>query len=198
MPFITSTPCRVLLTGGSGFIAAHILEILLQRGHTVVTTVRSIEKAEKIRKAYPNVPKSSLDFVIVKDIAQEGAFDEVVKSDPPFEAVIHTASPYHYKTTEPRKDLLEPAILGTVGILKAIKAGASSVKTVVITSSFVSVVNNKRSISSDYIYTDEDWNPVTEEEALKSAQSGYQGKPTILHPLRQTWAYLSYSVENIR
>lgn len=37
--------------------------------------------------------KDKLDFAIVKDIAQKGAFDEAVKSDPPFEAVIHTASP---------------------------------------------------------------------------------------------------------
>lgn len=58
-----------------------------------MTTVRSQEKADKIRVAHPNVPNSQLDFVIVKDIAQEDAFDKAVISDPPFEAVIHTASP---------------------------------------------------------------------------------------------------------
>jgi hypothetical protein len=54
----------------------------------VVTTVRSLEKAEDIQRAHPGIPKSALDFAIVKDIAQEGVFDEVVKSDPPFEAVV--------------------------------------------------------------------------------------------------------------
>jgi len=34
-----------------------------------------------------------LDFAIVEDIAPEGAFDKAVISEPPFEAVIHTASP---------------------------------------------------------------------------------------------------------
>jgi hypothetical protein len=63
-----------------------------------------------------------------------------------------------------------------VGILKAIKSGAPSVKRVVITSSFVSVMSNKRGVVSDYTYTDKDWNPVTEEEALDSPQSGYQGE----------------------
>jgi hypothetical protein len=57
-----------------------------------VTTVRSQQKADKIKEAYPNTPVSELDFRIVEDIAQEGAFDEAVKIDG-LEAVIHTASP---------------------------------------------------------------------------------------------------------
>lgn len=79
--------------GGSGFIAAHILDTLLERGHSVVTTVRSQEKADKIKEAHPNVGTDKLGFTIVEDIALPGAFDKAVISDPPFEAVIHTASP---------------------------------------------------------------------------------------------------------
>jgi len=58
-----------------------------------VTTVRSQEKANKIKEAHPNTPQGMLDFAIVEDIAPEGAFDKAVISEPPFEAVIHTASP---------------------------------------------------------------------------------------------------------
>ena len=75
-----------------------------------------------------------MDFVIVEDIAKEGAFNEAVKSDPPFEAVIHTASPFHFNVTDPKKDLLDPAIIGTTGILKAIKNNAPTVKRVVSSS----------------------------------------------------------------
>jgi hypothetical protein len=53
-----------------------------------VTTVRSQEKADKIKEAYPDVGKDKLDFAIVEDIAVEGAFEDAVKSDPPFEAVV--------------------------------------------------------------------------------------------------------------
>jgi nucleoside-diphosphate-sugar epimerase len=60
---------RTLLTGGSGFIAAHILDALLKRGHSVVTTVRSQEKAEQIKTSHPGVSKENLDFVIVPDIS---------------------------------------------------------------------------------------------------------------------------------
>ena len=83
----------IISQGGSGFIAAHILDLLLEHGHSVVTTVRSQEKATKIKEAHPDMPKNKLDFAIVEDIAKEGAFDKAVVSDPPFEAVIHTASP---------------------------------------------------------------------------------------------------------
>lgn len=96
-----------------------------------MTTVRSEAKAQTIRDAHPQVPKDKLDFAIVEDIAQEGAFDEAVKFDPPFEIVIHTSSPFHFNVTDVKKDLLDPAIIGTTGLLKAIKQGAPTVKRVV-------------------------------------------------------------------
>jgi nucleoside-diphosphate-sugar epimerase len=66
---------RTLLTGGSGFIASHILDALLKRGHSVVTTVRSQEKAEQIKTAHPGVSRENLDFVIVPEIsAPDGRF----------------------------------------------------------------------------------------------------------------------------
>jgi nucleoside-diphosphate-sugar epimerase len=60
---------RTLLTGGSGFIASHVLDALLKRGHSVVTTVRSQEKADQIKTAHPGVSKENLDFVIVPEIS---------------------------------------------------------------------------------------------------------------------------------
>jgi nucleoside-diphosphate-sugar epimerase len=113
---------RVLLTGGSGFIAAHTLDILLDHGHSVITTVRTQEKADKIKESYKDyVEKGQLGFAIVPDIAQEGAFEKAVISDPPFEAVLHTASPFHFNVTNVQKDLIDPAVIGTTGILKSIK-----------------------------------------------------------------------------
>ncbi|KFZ24749.1 hypothetical protein V502_00781 [Pseudogymnoascus sp. VKM F-4520 (FW-2644)] len=53
---------RILLTGGSGFIATHVLNVLLERGHSVVTTVRSQDKADKIRKAHSSFGKDKLRF----------------------------------------------------------------------------------------------------------------------------------------
>lgn len=54
-----------------------------------------------------------------------------MKSDPPFGIVMHTASPFHFKTTNPKKDLIDPAVIGTVDILKSIQKNAPEVKKVV-------------------------------------------------------------------
>ena len=97
----------------------------------MVTTVRSQDKVNAIRRSYGDVPQSRLGFFIVPDIAREGAFEEAVKSEPPLEVVIHTASPFHFDTTNPKKDLIDPAVLGTVDILKSIKKNAPNVKQVV-------------------------------------------------------------------
>lgn len=95
---------RVLLTGGSGFIAAHTLDVLLNHGHSVVTTVRTQEKADKIKESYRSYADNGrLSFAIVPDIAKEDAFDQAVISDPPFEAVLHTASPFHFNVTDVQK-----------------------------------------------------------------------------------------------
>lgn len=68
-----------------------------------MTTVRTQEKADKIKAAYPQYGKDKLDFTIVPDIAQPDAFEQAVVSDPPFEAVLHTASPFHFNVTDIKK-----------------------------------------------------------------------------------------------
>ncbi|KAL8798451.1 MAG: hypothetical protein Q9182_006658 [Xanthomendoza sp. 2 TL-2023] len=169
---------RVLLTGGSGFIAIHVLEALLTQGHSVVTSVRSETKAQKLRDTFPDYKQDQLDFVIVPDIAEPGAFDEAVRSNPPFEWVIHTASPFHFNITDTKKDLLDPAILGTTGILEAIQKHAPSVKRVIITSSFAAMMSPKLGNRPGYTYSEKDWNPITEEEAIQDPPSGYRASKT--------------------
>jgi nucleoside-diphosphate-sugar epimerase len=84
---------RVLLTGANGFVGSHILDQLLAQGFSVRSIVRSQAKAQQVLSDFPNFG-SRLDFGIVPDITAPGAFDEVVKSSPPFDTVIHTASPF--------------------------------------------------------------------------------------------------------
>jgi hypothetical protein len=40
-------------------------------------TVRSEEKGKQILKAHPDASKEKLSYVIVQDVAKDGAFDEV-------------------------------------------------------------------------------------------------------------------------
>ena len=164
-----------------------------ETSHEVVTTVRSDDKGQRILEAHPNVPKSKLSYVIVKDIAQEGAFDEAVKSHPPFEAVVHTASPFHFNITDRKKDLLDPAMIGTTGILKAIKTGAPTVKRVAITSSFAAIVNPQNHAK---LYNESVWNPITMEEALTDNPSAYRGSKTFAE--RGAWEFMEKEKPNFQ
>ncbi|KAF2016276.1 NAD(P)-binding protein [Aaosphaeria arxii CBS 175.79] len=186
---------RVLLTGGSGFIASHVLDLLLKRGYSVVTTVRSQDKADKIKASYQsNYDNGQLDFAIVQDIAQLGAFDQAVVSEPPFDVVVHTASPCHFNITDVKKDLLDPAMNGTVGILKSVKAHAPSVKHVVYTSSFSAIMNPGKGDWPGHAFSEADWNPITEEEAYKSPLNGYRGSKTFAE--RAAWEFMEKEKPN--
>ncbi|KAL9011086.1 MAG: hypothetical protein Q9180_009228, partial [Flavoplaca navasiana] len=123
-----------------------------------------------------------------------GAFDEAVKSDPPFEWVIHTASPFHFNITDTKKDLLDPAIIGTTGILKAIKKSAPSVKRVIITSSFAAVFSPKIGNRPGYTYSEKDWNPTTEEEAIQDPPSGYRASKTFAE--KAAWEFVEKEKPN--
>jgi uncharacterized protein YbjT (DUF2867 family) len=68
----------VLITGGSGFIAAHVLNAFLSRGYHVRTTVRNDDSADKIKKSHKHY-LDQLSFAIVKDLEEPGGHDEAVK-----------------------------------------------------------------------------------------------------------------------
>jgi nucleoside-diphosphate-sugar epimerase len=127
--------------------------------------VRSHDKGQKILEAYA-LPLELLSYVVVSDIAADNAFDKAVLADPPFDAVIHTASPFYYGHADPVKEILNPAIIGTTGILKAIKNFAPSVRRVAITSSFAAMMNAEAEPS---VYSENSWNPVTNEQSLLPA-----------------------------
>lgn len=77
--------------GGTGFVAGHVIDVLLKHGHRVVTTVRSQEKAQSIRSVFQGFSQEALDFFIVPDIAAKNAFTGLDVYG--LEAAIHVASP---------------------------------------------------------------------------------------------------------
>ncbi|GAW15191.1 hypothetical protein ANO14919_046000 [Xylariales sp. No.14919] len=168
---------KVLLTGGSGFIATHLLQLLLNRGHEVVTTVRTEEKAKIIRDAYPG---AKLTVVLVPDIAQPNAFDEVAQI-PGLEYVQHTASPFHFKWKDAKTEVLDPAIKGTTSILEAVKKYAPTVKRVIITSSFAAILNAAELGNASRTWSEADWNPNTYEDGLT-------GPPGVTYRVSKTLA----------
>ncbi|KAH6972000.1 hypothetical protein EDB80DRAFT_834326 [Ilyonectria destructans] len=166
---------RVLLTGGNGFIASHILDVLLNNGHSVTITVRTKEKGDRVLARCKNSTKAEISVFVIPDFTTRGAFDECLQSNTSFDAVMHVASPFHYSATDIKRELLDPSIDGTTSLLTAVCDHAPSVKTVILTSSFAAILNSyKPNTIPQHTYTESDWNPLTMDDAFQNTLNGYR------------------------
>ncbi|ODQ68459.1 putative NADPH-dependent methylglyoxal reductase [Nadsonia fulvescens var. elongata DSM 6958] len=166
----------VLLTGASGYLASHILDILLNHGYPVVATVRSEAKASFIANRHDSAQTSKqLQFAIVPDIVAVGAFDNVFLNHPDIYAVIHTASPFHSKIQDPIKDILDPAILGTKNVLNSILTHGSKVTKFVLTSSNAAITDPALKNDGSACFNEDSWSPVTWEQAVNDRNLTYRG-----------------------
>jgi len=194
---------RILLTGASGFVAAHVLDAFLKQGYFVRFTVRTQEKADQVLDANAQY-RAQLEATIVPgklrhrrwtsnlslttDVAADGAYDEVLKDDT-VDGIIHTASPFHTRFSDPQ-ELLEPAIRGTEGLLLAIVKLAPRVKRVVIISSYAAIMNPEKGNWPGHTYTEKDWNPVTMDQALHGSKiTTYRASKTFAE--RAAWEFVS-------
>jgi len=132
----------VLLTGATGHIGLRVLVDALEAGYHVRAAVRSQSKGDKILAA-PSIkklnPGNKLEFVIVPDMLAEGAYDEAIKGAT---YTIHVASPITFAVKEGDdydEVLIQPAVKGTLNILKAAQKVAG-LKRVVITSSIIAII----------------------------------------------------------
>ncbi|CEL54500.1 Putative NADPH-dependent methylglyoxal reductase GRP2 OS=Candida albicans (strain SC5314 / ATCC MYA-2876) GN=GRP2 PE=1 SV=2 [Rhizoctonia solani AG-1 IB] len=153
MPSISPND-TVLVTCASGFIAVWVCHHLLEAGYKVRGTVRSTSKGDYLVELFKSYgPK--FKYVIVEDIGKESAFDEAVKG---VHGVAHTASPFNFVSEDP-KDLIDPAVKGTIGILESVKKYGSDVKRVLATSSIASVTDGMYHLKiPGTVYTESDWN----------------------------------------
>lgn len=174
----------VLVTGGSGFIASHIIDELLDNGFRVVTTARSDEKGRRIVESASPAQRNKLSYIIIGDVAKENAFDSAFTQGTIFDYVVHTASPYHLNVQDPIKDFLDPAIKGTIGILKSIAAHAPTVKRVVITSSSAAMINP---LNHAKVYDETCWAPWTLEH-VKDLNKAYVVSKTLSE--KAAWAFM--------
>ncbi|KAF3991295.1 hypothetical protein FT663_02796 [Candidozyma haemuli var. vulneris] len=176
----------VLVSGASGFIALHTVQKLIKKGYNVVGSVRSEEKGEYVKKASGNPEKFT--YEIVKDIAQDGAFDEFVKKHPEATVFLHTASPFHFNASDIEKDLLLPAINGTKSALQSVKDNGPNIKRVVVTSSYAAVASATMDVQTDKVWDESTFNDITWDQALMDPVSGYYGSKTFAE--KAAWEFV--------
>ncbi|XP_055927795.1 uncharacterized protein LOC129959042 [Argiope bruennichi] len=143
----------VLVTGASGYIAAHIIKLLLDEGYKVRGTVRDAQNEAKVKVLKELCPDATYPLELVEaDLLKEDSWKEVVKN---CSYVIHTASPFPSTTPANADDVIKPAVDGTKNVLQAC-ADAGTVKRVVITSS-VAAVHGEMVMEEGKEYTEGDW-----------------------------------------
>ena len=127
---------RVLVTGGSGFIAGHCIIQLLEQGYEVRATVRSLGREPQVRAVLRDagmVRDDALTFVAA-DLTSDAGWPEAVDG---VQSVLHVASPIHVEHVKDENDVIAPARDGALRVLRA--ARDAGVERVVLTSALHAV-----------------------------------------------------------
>ncbi|WP_238918652.1 aldehyde reductase [Clostridium sp. YIM B02555] len=142
----------VLVTGGSGFIAVHIILKLLKLGYRVRTTLRTLSRQDEVKSMLAKggaVDFENLEF-IQTDLTSDTNWMKAV-TDANY--VIHVASPTPATRPDDGDEMVKMAVDGTLRVMKAAKE--AGVKRVVLTSASGAVIAGHK--FHQEIFTEEDW-----------------------------------------
>ena len=126
---------KVLVTGGSGYIALHCISLLLKEGYAVRTSLRSMKRKKEIQEALSGSIKNneSLEFCEL-DLMRDEGWDAAVKG---CSYVLHVASPVYEKNMQDENSFIQPA---KEGLLRALKPAVKyKIKRFVMTSSIAAI-----------------------------------------------------------
>lgn len=145
---------KVLVTGGTGYVARACIVALLEKGYDVRTTVRDLGKQHVVRDAIEGgtSARGKLEFVVADLLADEG-WDAAVTG---CRYVLHVASPLGLAgATEDQ--MIETARGGTLRVLAA--AARNKVERVVMTSAANAsspVSYEEEGVTDETLWTDPD------------------------------------------
>ncbi|VAW04558.1 NAD-dependent, hopanoid-associated epimerase/dehydratase family acting on nucleotide-sugars [hydrothermal vent metagenome] len=172
----------VLITGATGFIAKHCILRLLEAGYQVRGSVRSMRRADALKRALGNhMDVTDLSFVELDLMSDTGWADAVQGC----KFVLHVASPFPATEPEHEDELIIPA---REGALRALRFSADAgVKRVVLTSSMSAIAYGDQSRDPGP-FTEKDW---TNTETRTSA---YIKSKTMAE--RAAWEFINSEAAN--
>lgn len=147
----------VLVTGGTGFVAAHCIAQLLEAGYRVRATVRELSREAGVHAMLHEAgaePLTELSFAAADLLNDEGWADAAAGCD----YVLHVASPFPMTQPKDENELIVPARDGALRVLSA--ARDAGVRRVVLTSSFAAVGYGHTAADRGHSarpFTEEDW-----------------------------------------
>ncbi len=168
---------RVLVTGGSGYIASFCIAQLLREGARVRTTVRSRTREAAVRTATGKLVQADdrLD-IVVADLDADAGWREACTG---CSGALHVASPLPSRNPKDDDDLVRPARDGALRVLKAARDGGLA--RVVITSSTAAVAYGRGGRAEPF--TEEDWS----DPANRSDSSAYERSKMIAERAAWDW-----------
>jgi dihydroflavonol-4-reductase len=142
---------RVLVTGGTGYLARWCIRLLLERGYDVHTTVRDQSAEAGLRALVsPDADPGRLRAFPV-DLLRDDGWKQAADS---CDYVLHVASPFPPAQPKDADELIVPARDGTIRVLDA--AYAAGARRVVITSS-IAAIRNTGTAEAERPFSEEDW-----------------------------------------
>jgi len=136
-----------VVTGAAGYVGTWVVRKLLDHGgYTVRGTVRSIANSQEFQRVFPSVQ------LFEAALLSEGSFDQAFTGA---SVVFHVASPFQVMgVTDPQAELIDPAVKGTLNVLRSVERSPSA-KRVVLTSSTAAMEHQQ---PPAYVFSEKDWN----------------------------------------
>jgi nucleoside-diphosphate-sugar epimerase len=144
-----STPL-VFITGATGFIGSHVALAVLKAGYRVRLSIRDPKQETVLRARYSEFDKKSVEVSLVPDVSKQEYYDTALKD---VDYVFHLASPLPAPSGELKKYYIDPAVNGTLAVLRAACA-YPQIKKVVVMSSIAATTP----VVDNIIYKDATWN----------------------------------------
>ncbi|KAM9932409.1 hypothetical protein OXX80_007957 [Metschnikowia pulcherrima] len=185
-------PASVFVSGATGFIAQHIIKLLLSKGYRVVGSVRSSEKGKHLVNTFG--AKDAFTYEVVPSLEPEGAFDDALRKHPEVTVFLHTASPVNLAAEDVEEELLKPAVKGTKNVFRAIKHYGPQIKHVVVTSSVAAQFDYSRMQDPTHNVSEDSWNSITWEDSKANPFFGYMASKKFAE--KAAWEFVEQEKPN--
>src|SRR6202042_849597 len=184
---------RILVTGGTGFVAAPCFIQLLAAGHETRATVRDLKRESDVRamlrQGGAGEVGERLTFVCA-DLSAAAGWAEAIRG---CDYVLHVASPFPVTAPKDENELIVPARDGALRVLKA--ARDAGVQRVVLTSSFVAVGYGAPK-DRTAVFTEDDWTNLNDPSVQPYGKSKTIAKSAAWDFIRREGGQLELAVGN--
>jgi dihydroflavonol-4-reductase len=125
----------VCVTGATGYLAGHIILQLLDKGHVVHGTVRSLKQTSRVAHLTCH-PNSATHLKLFEaDLTKDGSYDAAISG---CTCVMHVANVVQLTSKDPIKDIIEPSVNGLKTVLHSVEK-EPLVSSFVLTSSYAAI-----------------------------------------------------------